>query len=1001
MNRLLSTLLPALCLYSISFIDVYCQEPLWKLAANYEKVGNYYEAIRLKKIMAKEDRGTEWFLDDIAGITRCYSYTNDTDSTIYYGQYTIKLAEKLINVSDSIAEEYLQSVAWSFYRSSQYPIAVNAAEKVLSLREKMHGKGSPKHLEWIGIMAYQAFNKRDLVGMAKLCKYEIEISEQIYGINSASFQNAISSVRAYAHQLVDDESQFTTRWIEPYYQKLKISDVLPKYQYEFEILQLEGYLAMGDLQSADKYALALERWTYDSKKDIISLEDRIRIWLKLANFDVHMGDHAKARWRLMKSDKQLAETNSSLSMTQLVERHIVEQQLRMDTLGIPRINAEWIIETSTPIINAGIEDNGTIAFFYGSRAWAYEGLKEYDKAIADMKQSIALEPLYSRKKKLAQLYLYKHEFHLAESEFLALYNDTNLPEVGRKSIEADLASLYWLWGQKTKLIQYLKKDLDNLKSEVRDAFAFMNEQERENFISHSPMGGLINYDVCTSFSNKDEQWGDGNIMAYNIALIQKGLLLNTTKDIERLLQNVPDSLDNTLKVYNELTQIANPIFEFEDIGSRQTRIELMQYVASHPDFLSQMNITYKNVADNLSDGEAAIEFINLHGINPQNLDLSNPYIGALILKSNSTFPTFVRLATVAEADSIYEYDEDGEKCLDYIYAGNSKHKIYKMIWEPLIPYLKDIKTVYYSPTGILQEINLDFIGATEDDLLCQHYNLYRLSSTRELCNKVRKYMRNDAILYGNIAYSSKIPIMDTTTGSKYRSTTRFGFGPLSGTAIEVDSIQARLNICNLPNQAMVKSVATEESFRLLSGNSPKILHLATHGFYYTRDALMQQKQKPNFMVFQAIATNTELYRSGLALSGAQDTWQIDDFNEYWDTDKDSDGILLSAEISKMDLTGTDLVVLSACETALGNITADGVYGLQRAFKLAGVNSLVMSLWKVDDDATQKIMTNFYNYYLNGMSKKDALVKAQRTLRETPGFGDPYYWAGFILLDGLN
>ena len=98
---------------------------------------------------------------------------------------------------------------------------------------------------------------------------------------------------------------------------------------------------------------------------------------------------------------------------------------------------------------------------------------------------------------------------------------------------------------------------------------------------------------------------------------------------------------------------------------------------------------------------------------------------------------------------------------------------------------------------------------------------------------------------------------------------------------------------------------------------------------------------------------------------------------------------------------TDLVVLSACETALGNVRPDGVFGLQRAFKLAGVKSLIMSLWKVDDDATQLLMTAFYQNYLSGMSKREALLAAQKCVMNTPGFENPYNWAAFILLDGLN
>ena len=163
----------------------------------------------------------------------------------------------------------------------------------------------------------------------------------------------------------------------------------------------------------------------------------------------------------------------------------------------------------------------------------------------------------------------------------------------------------------------------------------------------------------------------------------------------------------------------------------------------------------------------------------------------------------------------------------------------------------------------------------------------------------------------------------------------------------------------------------------MNGCSPSIIHVATHGFY----------NRPNDM-------NTSVLNcSGLAFFG---------FNNFVDkTPEENDGCLTALEISEMDLYSTDLAVLSACQTGLGKIETDGVFGLQRGFKMAGVNSLMMSLWEVDDDATQILMSEFYKYYVNGMSKIDALLRAQRIVRETPGFEDPEYWAAFILLDALN
>ena len=255
-------------------------------------------------------------------------------------------------------------------------------------------------------------------------------------------------------------------------------------------------------------------------------------------------------------------------------------------------------------------------------------------------------------------------------------------------------------------------------------------------------------------------------------------------------------------------------------------------------------------------------------------------------------------------------------------------------------------------------------------MLSDSYHLYRLSSTRELCNENQHSPSKEAVLYGDIAYSVKTHIIEEEPISKLRSTTRAGFCPLKGTAVEIDTIRSELTYYDYSTCSFSDTIATEMSFRRLSGHAPQILHIATHGFYYTEEAAREEIGKGNFIDFQF--PKTELYCSGL-----------------------------SAEIANMDLDGLDLVVLSACETALGKVTSEGVYGLQRAFKLAGAKSIIMSLWKVDDNATQKLMTHFYQNFLRGMTKREALLMAQKALRKTPGFEDPYNWAAFILLDAIN
>ena len=970
-----------------------------QLAQSYEKSGNYSEAIRIMKIVAEQEKDTDYYIDDIATIAGYYSKTNEIDSIVFYNA---KLQELVLNSNHldvSIVEEYIQFTAWNYYQTNQYVLAVEAAEMTLLLREKIYGKASYEWFQWIGIMGYQSFVFNDLERMKEYCWTELNVAENYYGINSEYFKGVVSSVRGYAHQLINTFPRFTIIWIEPYYQKICESNILPKFQYEFEIILLNACILMDDLKSASVYSDKLESKARFDKD--IALEDKVRLFLKSAYYDLQIGDDINTRLKVNNGWDLLQKENLSPSIALLIDRHIIERDLRIDVTGCPKMDSEWIIETATHIINSNIENDETIAFFYESRAYAHQYDGNYENAINDLKSAIALVPLDSRKIKLAQIYLGKGDYEEAESMYLALYNDSTILDIQKHCIESDMVALYWEWGKISKLESFLESNFKNMKSEVRRAFSFMNENEREIFLTKSLLGSTIYYDLYTAYSNEKLQWGVGNEYAYNLALVQKGLLLSTTNDIDNILKKAPKSMDSLIEKYEKLKVLEDP---FGRDFAKDVRFKLMKYVVAQPEFLGQLEYTWTDVRNSLSSRDVAIEFVNLWGVKPGNWTTSKPSLGALILRKSDTSPIFVNLGAVDYIDSLFGYIEYGEKFNDIIYSGDEKQKLYKKIWEPLLPYIEGCNNIFYSPTGVLYEINLDFIGKDDYDMICDSLNLYRLSSTRELCEQVKSKPKNDAILYGDIAYSIDIPNLDNYTKSKYRSTTRDGFTPLKGTSVEIDSIISEFAAYNYNNLSFVQNFATEESFRALSGNCPAIIHLATHGFYYSEESIIDELKHANYIAFQWM--KPELYHSGLALSGAQNTWVNNiteefDFGKYYDMDQNNDGILLSAEIASLDLSGVDLVVLSACETALGRIKTDGVYGLQRAFKLAGVNSIIMSLWKVDDEATRMLMTSFYKNYLGGMSKREALLGAQKKVRETPGYEDPYNWAAFVLLDGLN
>lgn len=227
-------------------------------------------------------------------------------------------------------------------------------------------------------------------------------------------------------------------------------------------------------------------------------------------------------------------------------------------------------------------------------------------------------------------------------------------------------------------------------------------------------------------------------------------------------------------------------------------------------------------------------------------------------------------------------------------------------------------------------------------------------------------------------------------------------------------IQLDIKISNVPllkdykidnnNIQIYQSVeATEESIKKLSIHEPGILHIATHGYYIkpTEEELrvgqmseFQKKLYQDTFKKDVDLVDYGMSRTGLLFAGAnkisKKSRNSENQTEY------EDGYLTSKEISLLDLSGIDMVLLPVCLSATGTITYDGISGLQRGFKIAGVKTILMSLWEVDDDATTLMMISFYNALLQSGSKYDAFRKAQSFVRKR--YGDPFYWASFIILD---
>mgnify|MGYP003188853738 CR=1 FL=1 len=518
-----------------------------------------------------------------------------------------------------------------------------------------------------------------------------------------------------------------------------------------------------------------------------------------------------------------------------------------------------------------------------------------------------------------------------------------------------------------------------------------------------------------------DQERNGELYDYS-ALFTKGLLLNAetnARDVilesgDTAIVKQFDALQSVRIMINK--QYEKPIAErtlncdsLENVAELMER-ELIKSSKAYGDFTRSLTITWKDVQNELADGDVAIEFISTPF-----LDNDSVMYIALALKKGYPEP---KLIPLFEERTLKELSNDNP---------NDAQQLFHLVWNPLLSELEGTRNVYFSPSGALYNVGIENLPISAEERMSDRYNMYRLSSTRLLALHPHSTSERKAALFGGLDYEmSPQDVASNNLKNAYHSEfiaqnrdasadfmERGGFGALPFSLKEVKSASKLLEANGYECHLFEGKDGTEEAFKSLSGKKVKVMHLSTHGAFVPKKEAKNTKQKNNFRFIrfddaapQAQEEDQSLTRSFLVMAGGNMLKNYDSIPEGID-----DGILTAQEIAQTDLRSCDLVVLSACETALGDITNEGVMGLQRGFKKAGANTILMSLWKVDDQASSLLLTKFYENLLSKkMPKIDALKKAQDYVRnyeiEVEGkkekiFSDPKFWTSFILLDGLN
>lgn len=545
--------------------------------------------------------------------------------------------------------------------------------------------------------------------------------------------------------------------------------------------------------------------------------------------------------------------------------------------------------------------------------------------------------------------------------------------------------------------------IDVINHKTLQDFSFLSESEKELYYQTRlpDMHAFIAYTMSRKRKNPAI-----TRYSYNNVLLNKGLMLKSSTAMRLAILNSNNPV--LLKQYDEWISLQKEIsvlystpaeVRTKDVSELENKANSLEKILvsgsqDFSDYRKGLQITWEDVRNNLKSDEAAIEFTD-YKIKEKDGGDAVIYC-ALILRSNSEYPEMIKLFTEDQLSVIISKSATNNiKDVNDIYGTGEKSddRLYNLIWKPIETYLTGIKNVFISPSGLLNKISFPAIGNGKDIFLCDRYHIEIKGSTGNNATQdlFAGNIHPSALIFGGIQYSQ---------GKSEDQVWTY----LEGTKSEANAISGILEKGNIETNYLTDNKATETFFKQ-NASKYNLLHMATHGFFFNdpNEVRFEEKKQEieygqvtfrgssrGFGVNSFVNNENPLMRSGLVLAGANDVWTK---TEKGETD---DGVLTAQEVTQIDMRKNDLVVLSACETGLGDIKgSEGVYGLQRALKMAGVKNIIMSLWDIPDKETVEFMGSFYSDLLKSKDIRTAFYVAQKMMRAKY---DPYYWGAFVLME---
>ena len=546
----------------------------------------------------------------------------------------------------------------------------------------------------------------------------------------------------------------------------------------------------------------------------------------------------------------------------------------------------------------------------------------------------------------------------------------------------DLTLAQWEFNKISEAKVNYKTVIDNTLNYINTFFNSLNDNEKTLYWEKTNTRLQRFYSFAMANYKLNDESIDENLVnqLYTTLINTKGFLLNNSSKIRNIIAaSTDEDLKATYNKWLEAKENLNQAYQLskEELTQEKVDIDSLKIKANNFEReLSQKSALFKQEAENtiitneaiqkqLKTNEAAIEILQLNTYK-NGFTNTGTYV-ALIIQ-----PTSLKLITIGNADTINKaITLFREKIIDQ----KPENEAYLPTWKPIDAQLTGVTKLYLSLDGAYHQLSINALKDATKKYLVDRYNIQFVGNTKDIIDVKQtenlSLKPTSAFLIGNPTYGKSGAIAQ-----------------LPGTETEVKNISKLLSSYKVKTTALFGANATETEVKKIS--SPSILHIATHG-YFLAD-LSQMETSKVLGIDVSAAKENPLLRSGVLLANCDNVFD----ENYRPTVNTENGILTAYEAMSLNLDKTDLVVLSACETGLGAVKqGEGVYGLQRAFLIAGAKSIIMSLWSVSDDATMQLMTLFYTNYAKSGNKQQAFADAIKQLKIK--YKEPFFWSAFVML----